>query len=178
MSFLWKSSNSGATEKTLTLEEQQQKIDELRKQLGEPSSVAIQGFLSDASILRFLRARNWNVQKASKMLKGAVKWRASYKPEMISWEDIAHEAETGKIYRADYKDKLGRTVLVMRPGLENTTCGKDQIKYLVYSLEKAIMNLTDDQEKMVWLTLPGLVAGKYSTEGDPRDCERFARLLS
>jgi hypothetical protein len=33
-------------------------------------------------------------------------------------EDIAHEAETGKIYRADYKDKLGRTVLVMRPGLE------------------------------------------------------------
>jgi hypothetical protein len=115
MSFLWKSSNGGATEKTLTLEEQQEKvryysaqldlclvllkylilslfvvlfteqIDELRKQLGEPSSVAIQGFLSDASVLRFLRARNWNVQKASKMLKAAVKWRASYKPEAISW---------------------------------------------------------------------------------------------
>lgn len=152
MSFLWKSSNGGATEKTLTLEEQQEKINELRKELGEPSSVAIQGFLSDASILRFLRARNWNVQKASKMLKAAVKWRAAYKPEMISWEDIAHEAETGKIYRADYKDKLGRTVLVLRPGLENTTSGKEQIKYLVYSLEKAIMNLTDDQEKMVWLT--------------------------
>jgi hypothetical protein len=62
-----------------------EQIDELRKQLGEPSSVAIQGFLSDASILRFLRARNWNVQKASKMLKAAVKWRASYKPEAISW---------------------------------------------------------------------------------------------
>jgi len=136
----------------LTLEEQQEKIDELRKQLGEPSSVAIQGFLSDATILRFLRARSWNVQKASKMLKAAVKWRAAYKPEMISWEDIAHEAETGKIYRADYKDKLGRTVLVLRPGLENTTSGKEQIKYLVYSLEKAIMNLTDGQEKMVWLT--------------------------
>ena len=62
-----------------------EQIDELRKQLGEPSSVAIQGFLSDATILRFLRARNWNVQKASKMLKAAVKWRAAYKPEMISW---------------------------------------------------------------------------------------------
>lgn len=33
-------------------------------------------------------------------------------------EDISQEAETGKIYRADYKDKLGRTVLVLRPGLE------------------------------------------------------------
>ncbi|KAF7022261.1 hypothetical protein CFC21_035066 [Triticum aestivum] len=151
MSFLWKSGNGGTTEKTLTLEEQQEKINEVRKQLEEPSSLAIQGFLSDASILRFLRARNWNVQKSSKMLKSAVKWRAAYKPEMISWEEIAHEAETGKIYRADYKDKLGRTVLVLRPGLENTTSGKEQIKYLVYSLEKAIMNLTDDQEKMVWM---------------------------
>uniref|UniRef100_M8C3J7 CRAL-TRIO domain-containing protein n=1 Tax=Aegilops tauschii TaxID=37682 RepID=M8C3J7_AEGTA len=151
MSFLWKSSNGGTTEKTLTLEEQQEKINEVRKQLEEPSSLAIQGFLSDASILRFLRARNWNVQKSSKMLKSAVKWRAAYKPEMISWEEIAHEAETGKIYRADYKDTLGRTVLVLRPGLENTTSGKEQIKYLVYSLEKAIMNLTDDQEKMVWM---------------------------
>jgi hypothetical protein len=35
---------------------------------------------------------------------------------------------------------------------QNTTSATGQIKYLVYSLEKAIMNLTDDQEKMVWLT--------------------------
>uniref|UniRef100_A0A0D9UZC4 CRAL-TRIO domain-containing protein n=1 Tax=Leersia perrieri TaxID=77586 RepID=A0A0D9UZC4_9ORYZ len=152
MSFLFKSSNGAATEKTLTLEEQQQKINELRKELGEHSSAEIQCFLSDASCSRFLRARNWNVQKASKMMKSAVKWRTSYKPEKINWDDIAHEAETGKIYRADYKDKHGRTVLVLRPGLENTTSGKGQIKYLVYCLEKAIMNLTEDQEKMVWLT--------------------------
>ncbi|VAH75872.1 unnamed protein product [Triticum turgidum subsp. durum] len=127
MSFLWKSSNGGTTEKTLTLEEQQEKINEVRKQLEEPSSLAIQGFLSDASILRFLRARNWNVQKSSKMLKSAVKWRAAYKPEMISWEEIALEAETGKIYRADYKDKLGRTVLVLRPGLEVSSFTAAQI---------------------------------------------------
>jgi hypothetical protein len=35
---------------------------------------------------------------------------------------------------------------------QNTTSAIGQIKYLVYSLEKAIMNLTEDQEKMVWLT--------------------------
>ncbi|KAG2596621.1 hypothetical protein PVAP13_5KG175700 [Panicum virgatum] len=152
MSFLFKSSNSGTTEKGLSLEEQQEKINELRKELGEYSSAAIQDFLSDASLSRFLRARNWNVQKASKMMKAAVKWRLAFKPENICWADIAQEAETGKIYRADYKDKQGRTVLVLRPGLENTTSATGQIKYLVYSLEKAIMNLTEDQEKMVWLT--------------------------
>ncbi|CAL4976954.1 unnamed protein product [Urochloa decumbens] len=152
MSFLFKSSNAGATEKSISLEEQQEKINELRKELGEYSSPDIQDFLSDASVSRFLRARNWNVQKASKMMKSAVKWRLAFKPENICWDDIAQEAETGKIYRADYKDKHGRTVLVLRPGLENTTSATGQIKYLVYSLEKAIMNLTEDQEKMVWLT--------------------------
>lgn len=33
-------------------------------------------------------------------------------------DDIAHEAKTGKLYRANYFDKHGRTVLVMRPGSE------------------------------------------------------------
>ena len=30
--------------------------------------------------------------------------------------DIAGESETGKIYRASFKDKSGHTVLVMHPG--------------------------------------------------------------
>ncbi|RRT38767.1 hypothetical protein B296_00048097, partial [Ensete ventricosum] len=33
-------------------------------------------------------------------------------------EDVAREAETGKLYRANYLDKYGRTVLVMRPGFQ------------------------------------------------------------
>ncbi|KAL1127572.1 hypothetical protein V6Z11_A13G187400 [Gossypium hirsutum] len=66
-------------------------------------------------------------------------------------EDIAQEAETGKVYRANYCDKLGRPVLVMRPGLQNTNSPVGQIKYLVYCIENAIMNLVQDQEQMVWL---------------------------
>lgn len=30
-------------------------------------------------------------------------------------DDISKEAETGKIYRTDYLDRLGRAVLVMKP---------------------------------------------------------------
>lgn len=62
-----------------------EQINDLRKELGEHSSEEIQDFLSDASCLRFLRARNWNVQKASKMMKSAVKWRVSYMPQKINW---------------------------------------------------------------------------------------------
>jgi len=31
-------------------------------------------------------------------------------------DDVAHEAETGKIYRTEFHDKQGRTVLIMAPG--------------------------------------------------------------
>nr|XP_017239157.1 PREDICTED: phosphatidylinositol transfer protein PDR16-like isoform X2 [Daucus carota subsp. sativus] len=85
------------------------------------------------------------------MMKDAYKWQLEFKPEKIRWEDIAYEAETGKVYRADYFDRLGRSVVVMRPGYQNSTSNEGQIKYLVYSLEKAIMNMGSGQDQMVWL---------------------------
>ncbi|KAK8638123.1 hypothetical protein V6N13_136563 [Hibiscus sabdariffa] len=165
----------GASDKSLSPTKQQAKIDDVRKLIG-PVADKLPVLCSEASILRFLRARNWNTKKASKMLKETMKWRLQHKPEAIRWvrilfhclclrvevrvvsevdllitEDIAQEAETGKIYRANFGDKLGRPVLVMRPGLQNTNSQTGQIKYLVYCIENAIMNMVQDQEQMVWL---------------------------
>ncbi|KAK8520085.1 hypothetical protein V6N12_004047 [Hibiscus sabdariffa] len=106
-----------ASDKSLSPTEQQAKIDDVRKLIG-PVADKLPVLCSEASILRFLRARNWNTKKASKMLKETLKWRLQHKPEAIQWEDVAQEAETGKIYRANFGDKLGRPVLVMRPGLQ------------------------------------------------------------
>ncbi|KAK4381012.1 CRAL-TRIO domain-containing protein C23B6.04c, partial [Sesamum angolense] len=129
---------------------QQGKINEVRRLIG-PLSGTLALYCSDASIARYLRARNWNVKKAVKMLKASLKWRLEYKPEGIRWDDVSMEAETGKIYRSNYKDKYGRPVLVMRPRCQNSKSIKGQIKYLVYCMENAILNLPEDQEQMVWL---------------------------
>lgn len=137
-------------ENSLSPETQQGKINEVRKLIG-PQSGKLALYCSDASIARYLRARNWNVKKAFKMLKATLKWRSEYKPEEIRWDDIAMEAETGKIYRSSYKDKYGRPVLVMRPRCQNTKSTKGQIRYLVYCMENAILNLPEGQEQMVWL---------------------------
>ncbi|URE22306.1 CRAL TRIO domain containing protein [Musa troglodytarum] len=144
-------SKGNGVEKSLSFEEQKAKINEVREILG-PMVNMLPNLCSDASVSRYLRARNWNVEKASKMLKESLKWRLEYKPETIRWDDVAHEAETGKIYRADYLDKNGRAVLVMRPGFQqNTSSSKGQIRYLVYCMENAIFNLAANQEQMVWL---------------------------
>ncbi|KAK3011061.1 hypothetical protein RJ639_010736 [Escallonia herrerae] len=70
---------------------------------------------------------------------------------MFNEDEIAFEAETGKIYRSSYMDRLGRTVLVMRPSCQNSKSTRAQIKYLVYCMENAILNLPQGQEQMVWL---------------------------
>ncbi|KAF7816949.1 phosphatidylinositol transfer protein 3-like [Senna tora] len=141
---------SNGHETSLISQEQQAKLNEVRKLIGTLSDKA-SVYCSDASISRYLRARNWNVKKAAKMLKQTLEWRSEYKPEEIRWEEVANEAETGKIYRSNYTDKHGRTVLVMRPSRQNSKSIKGQIKYLVYCMENAILNLAAEQEQMVWL---------------------------
>ncbi|XP_047318728.1 phosphatidylinositol transfer protein 3-like [Impatiens glandulifera] len=138
-------------EKTLSCLEQESKINEVKKMIG-PIVDKFPVLCSDSSIHRYLRARNWNTKKAIKMLKETIKWRLEYRPDKIKWDDIAGEAEQGRLYIANYLDKFSRTVLVMRPGLQSKlTYPAMQLKHLVYCFERAIMALPTDQEQMVWL---------------------------
>ncbi|XP_062221983.1 uncharacterized protein LOC133921213 [Phragmites australis] len=143
------SNNDHGKEATL-FEEQQSKIGKVRAAIGQLSG-KLALYCSDASIARYLIARNWDVKKATKMLKKTLKWRSEYKPDEIRWDDISDEAVTGKIYRTDYFDKSGRSILVMRPGCQNTKNANGQLKYLVYCMENAILNLPCGQDQMVWL---------------------------
>ncbi|WVZ26675.1 hypothetical protein V8G54_005219 [Vigna mungo] len=129
---------------------QDTKVNELRAAVGPLSGRRLL-YCTDACLRRYLEARNWNVDKAKKMLEETLKWRATYKPEEIRWAEVAHEGETGKVSRANFHDRLGRTVLIMRPGMQNTTSAEDNIRHLVYLLENAILNLQEGQEQMSWL---------------------------
>ncbi|XP_006375929.1 uncharacterized protein LOC7493854 isoform X2 [Populus trichocarpa] len=73
-----------STEKSLSEQEQLAKINDVRKILG-PVADKLPVLCSDASISRYLRARNWNTKKAAKMLKNTLKWRLEFKPEKIRW---------------------------------------------------------------------------------------------
>ncbi|KVH99547.1 hypothetical protein Ccrd_022217 [Cynara cardunculus var. scolymus] len=144
----------------LTPEDEQKMITEVRETIKKHKSIKkmrecrpdeFSRFCCDGSISRYLRARNWNVKKAVKMLETSLIWRMNYKPEEICWEHVAAEAETGKIYRSSYRDKNGRAVLVLRPRFQNSNSTRSQIKYLVYCMENAILNSPSDQEQMIWL---------------------------
>ncbi|XP_057820452.1 uncharacterized protein LOC131033289 [Cryptomeria japonica] len=147
---MWRRRQGGKNQNEQDCAERQAKINELRAAIGPLSGHSFL-FCSDACLRRYLEARNWNLNKAKKMLEETLKWRAAYKPEEILWDEVALEGETGKIYRANYLDRLGRTVIVLRPGKQNTTSQDDQLRHLVYLLENAVINLPSGQEQMVWL---------------------------
>ncbi|KVI02830.1 hypothetical protein Ccrd_018868 [Cynara cardunculus var. scolymus] len=108
-------------------------IKDLRAAMGPLSGHALK-FCTDACLRRYLVARNWNLEKAKKMLEETLEWRSNYKPEEIRWHEVANEGETGKVSRANFVDRCGRPVLIMRPGKQN-----------------AILNLPEGQEQMSWL---------------------------
>ncbi|RWR72369.1 random slug protein 5-like protein [Cinnamomum micranthum f. kanehirae] len=129
---------------------QEAKVTELKNAIGPLSGLSLQ-FCNDACLRRYLEARNWNLDKSKKMLEDTLKWRATFKPEEIRWHEVANEGETGKVYRANFHDRHGRTVLILRPGKQNTTSHDNQLRHLVYLIENAILNLPEGQEQMMWL---------------------------
>lgn len=59
-------------------------ITELRAALGPLSGRSLK-YCTDACLGRYLEARNWNLDKAKKMIEETLRWRATYKPEEIRW---------------------------------------------------------------------------------------------
>ncbi|KAK9818152.1 hypothetical protein WJX72_007873 [[Myrmecia] bisecta] len=116
------------------------------------ASAPLRYWCTDSTLVRYLRARNWDLNKAIKMLKATMEWRLTYKPHEITWAEVKHEASTGKQFRMQARDRDGRVVLVMRPRCQNSTDYVKGIRMLVYHLEAS--SRAADQEgvgKMTWL---------------------------
>ncbi|CAL4899848.1 unnamed protein product [Urochloa decumbens] len=152
MSYLLRSRSEPKKLIPESLEEQKGKINEVRELLGNlPTEMP--NFLSDATIRRFLRARNWSTVQAAKSLKEAARWRRQYEPEKIRWENIADsENEAKRAYIPDYLDNNGRMVFVTMPATKTKTSEEDHLKYLVYNLENLVLNSEDAQESVVWMS--------------------------
>lgn len=95
-------------------------------------------FCTQGTYVRYLRARQFNVHKASKMLKETLKWREQYKPEAITWDIIQSEAALKKVTILDEFDNEGRPIVFMRPRNEKQSSDNElKLKYVVYIMEHA-----------------------------------------
>lgn len=109
-------------------------------------------FCNDWCYVRYLRARQWSLPRATKMLQATLEWRVQYRPHAITWEAVEAEAASGKNFVSPYPDRRGAPVVLMRPRNENTKDEAAQLRFLVYCLEHA-SRLADARRvgKMTWL---------------------------
>lgn len=86
---------------------------------------------------RYLRAAKGDLENAKKRIKSTLEWRRDFRPEIIAPASVSHEAETGKQVVSGF-DNEGRPLIYLRPARENTSPSNDQVRYLVWTLERAI----------------------------------------
>lgn len=103
LSFLRTRSSAAPTES--------EALSSLRAALSE-AGVGPSAFLSDACLLRYLRARGLDVRKALVMLQGTLAWRAAYRPErLLAEHGRSLRAEAGSAVSYGYVAMAGRTLL-------------------------------------------------------------------
>lgn len=94
-------------------------------------------FLSDETYLRFVRARDANIKKATVMLKDCVAWRKRFRPQAISVEDLVGILQLGTVYMAGLCLQ-GRPVMYMTPGAKNPFPAETRVKLIVFLLEETM----------------------------------------
>mmetsp|Transcript_8629 Transcript_8629/g.23679 ORF Transcript_8629/g.23679 Transcript_8629/m.23679 type:complete len:317 (-) Transcript_8629:45-995(-) len=110
--------------------------------------------LDDLTLIRYARARNCDAEKARAMLEDTLHWRKHFGADEVHTKraELRHEGETGKTFVADFLDREGRPVIIMRPANENTRSHGPAIQHLVYTLERAISLMREDgPQKLVLL---------------------------
>lgn len=133
-------SETVSTEEANQLLTKQENIEKLRKRLPSPLSPAAQSFTTDSCLDRYLRARNYDIAKASKMLEATLAWREAYGPDLLAetkLEKLKFESSSAKMFVLPHTDENNRSIIVMRTGLENSRDAEGKVAYLVYTLERA-----------------------------------------
>ncbi|KOS14725.1 hypothetical protein Malapachy_0985 [Malassezia pachydermatis] len=105
-------------------------------------------WLSDPLIYsRYIRATRGDLKSAKKRIIETLTWRRDYRPEIIPPGEVSEEAYTGKHVITGF-DRDTRPILYLRPGRENTKPSPRQIRYMVWSLERAIDLMQPGQESV------------------------------
>eukprot|EP00743_Colponemidia_sp_Colp-15_P006789 GILK01007320.1.p1 GENE.GILK01007320.1~~GILK01007320.1.p1 ORF type:complete len:291 (+),score=31.62 GILK01007320.1:102-875(+) len=91
----------------------------------------------DWTLLRFLKARKFNIPKTVAMLLDWIRWRKTEKPDEITADDVTYGRNLGLCYHHGY-DKEGRPCLLIFPRNNNPE-GRDPaalMKFSIFVLEK------------------------------------------
>jgi phosphatidylinositol/phosphatidylcholine transfer protein len=110
-------------------------------------------WLSDRCARRYAEARQWKMDASQKMLRDSISYYGLARPHRIDPREPSIESSIrmGHMYSRVY-DRQRRPACVLRVHTERDPHTNDEkLRFMVYSMMKAIDTMDDDVEKMVWL---------------------------
>lgn len=120
--------------------------------------------LNDETFLRFLRARNYHVDKASEMLQNHLKWRDEICPPKIKPEDIAEPLRSGMARRGGVNNVGEPIVMVQIKYFDpaNFDSVTHFIKYVAYFYELNLCVVEPEVSKgLIFVDMKGYSARKH-----------------
>ncbi|PCH41679.1 hypothetical protein WOLCODRAFT_137541 [Wolfiporia cocos MD-104 SS10] len=130
-------------------------LETLRRQL-QDEGLFVPERMDDATLLRFLRARKFDVEKAKAMIVACEQWRKDFKvEELVESFDFKEKAAVDKYYPQYYHkmDKDGRPVYIEVLGKLNI-----QELYKLTTQERQLQRLVVEYEKFITDRLPACAA--------------------
>ncbi|XP_050226130.1 sec14 cytosolic factor-like [Mercurialis annua] len=106
--------------------------------------------IDDMTLKRFLRARDFDVKKASAMLLKYLKWRNEFVPNgSVSPSEVPNEIAQNKMFMQGF-DRTGRPITVLFGAKHFQNKNLDEFKrYVVGALDKLCARVPAEQEKFV-----------------------------
>jgi len=98
-----------------------------------------------ATLIRFLRARSFDLSKAEQMFRERMAWVQEFKPHTIKKKDVADYIQSGQLF-VHGRDAFGRPVIIykMRDHVhdERSDPGHERFwKYVIYFVQKTVQYL-------------------------------------
>lgn len=130
------------------------------------------GFLSGSTYLRFARARNADVDKASEMLEAAIEWRKEARPYAITAKDVQKSMAQVTMVCGG-RDKEGYPVMAMVLGMKNECTVEERTLQIIYILEETQRK---GYERLTWIIDFGAM-GKQRDERSKETRKKTMKIL-
>lgn len=146
------------------------------------SCLSIDTWFDEVTILRFLRARRFNVEKAIEQFTATDVWRKEIDLEHLFQSATADELDQSRRHYPRFlgrRDKHGRPIFVLRPGSLDAERQKEMFGVPLKRQFERIAILTELMNRL-WLPLASFLLETEHPikQGEPKDIHQNPRIIS
>ncbi|XP_018646565.1 retinaldehyde binding protein-related [Schistosoma mansoni] len=131
---------------------------------------------NEENIIRFLKARSWDLQSAEKMIRKDIQWRQEFRPDLTDCKNCHNQPGTHSLRQIGF-DEAGRPIIYasFSQAISNRNMSNDAITHLIYTIENAIKSMKSGVTQWVFVID---CTGMTTTSCHPRLGYECAKIMA